>query len=313
MKGFLRKIGIFGIILLLLFIVCGIDLDKSRHDTEYMAAVIDKHRKLAATSGPRILFTGGSNIAFGVNCKALQDQLQQPVINLGIHVRLGLSYLLNELKAVAKPGDKVFLSLEYFLDEGNYKLKRRMASYLPESAGYFRKKVLGELGYYFDRKLDNIKNNRQLLFSRLTSLGGAVSSNTDALYARKGFDANGDFIAHYTEPQPAEIQERGKFAYQHWDGIEKLNDFYKWAQVNGVKVFFLYPAYPATEYEKNKEIIQRYHNDLKKELQMPVIGTPEDFVYPDNLFFDTIYHLNQQGIEQKTAKLLSVIAPYTRD
>lgn len=308
MKSFLRKAGLFGIVLLALFIICGTDLDSSRHDAEYMAAVIDKHHRLEQTPGRRILFTGGSNLAFGLDSKVIEAQTKMPVINLAIHVRLGISYMLNELKAVARKGDIVFLSLEYYLDEGNYKLKRRMATYLPESAGYFSKNIAGELDYYFDRRFDNIKNNRQLLFSKLTSLGGAASSNTDALYARKGFDANGDFVAHYTEPQPAEIQERGAFTYQHWDGIQKLNEFYKWAQANGVKVFFLYPAYPATEYEKNKEVIQRYHSDLKKELQIPVIGNPEDFVFPDSLFFDTIYHLNQEGIRQKTARLLPLIA-----
>ena len=310
MKSFLRKAGLFGIVLLALFIICGIDLDSSRHDAEYMAAVIDKHHKLGETPGKRILFTGGSNIAFGLDSKTIEAQTGMPVINLGIHVRLGLSYLLNELKAVARRDDIVFLSLEYFLDEGNYKLKRRMAAYLPGSAGYFSKNIAGELDYFFDRKFDNIKNNRQLLFSKLTSLGGPASSNTDALYARKGFNANGDFVAHYNEPQPGEIQERGKFTYQHWDGIKKLNDFYKWAQANGVKVFFLYPAYPATEYEKNKDVIRQYHSDLKKELLIPVIGKPEDSVFDDSLFFDTIYHLDQEGIRQKTARLLQLIAGY---
>jgi len=313
MKSFLGKLGLFTVILSVLFIVCGIDLDKSRHATEYMAAIIDKHRRANETPGRRIFFTGGSNIAFGVDCKRLENEVKMPVINMGIHVRLGLTYMLNELKSVTRPGDIVFLSLEYFLDEGNYKLKRRMSWYLPESEGYFAKNIPGEIAYYFDRRFDNIKNNRQLLFARLTSLGGGASSNTDALYARKGFDANGDFVAHYTEPQPAEIQERGKFTYQHWDGIAKLNDFYKWAQANSVKVFLLYPAYPVTEYEKNKEVIQHYHNDLKKELQAPVICTPEDFVYPDSLFFDTIYHLNQQGIQQKTDKLLQVIAAHIHE
>jgi hypothetical protein len=39
----------------------------------------------------------------------------------------------------------------------------------------------------------------------------------------------------------------------------------------------------------------------------PVLGSPEDFLYPENEFYDTVYHLLRKGREKRTATLVRQI------
>ena len=54
-----------------------------------------------------------------------------------------------------------------------------------------------------------------------------------------------------------------------------------------------------------KTIIQFYQN-----LGVPVLGLPQDFMYEKDLFYDSIYHLNNEGIEIRTQQTLTLLKRY---
>ncbi len=86
-----------------------------------MDAIIDKHHLLENIAPPRMLLCGGSNLAFGIDSKSIQDKIGLPVINMGLNAGLGLNFIMEEIKSAAKPTDIVILSIEYFLNsDGNY-------------------------------------------------------------------------------------------------------------------------------------------------------------------------------------------------
>jgi len=43
-------------------------------------------------------------------------------------------------------------------------------------------------------------------------------------------------------------------------------------------------------------------------LPFPILGKPQDHVYPDSLFFDTVYHLNKKGREVWNQDLAVLLA-----
>ncbi len=81
--------------------------------TGYLAASVDKHHLLVQQPSPRIVFVGGSNLAFGLDSLAIERSLGYHPINMGLHLALGLDFMLAEIEAFLKPDDVVLISLEY--------------------------------------------------------------------------------------------------------------------------------------------------------------------------------------------------------
>jgi len=85
----------------------------SRSQDEYVAALIDKDELLGSTLGPRFLFVGGSNLAFGLDSTMVEEAAGLPVVNCGLHANLGLQFMLNRARIHLTEGDIVVLCPEY--------------------------------------------------------------------------------------------------------------------------------------------------------------------------------------------------------
>ena len=64
-------------------------------------------------------------------------------------------------------------------------------------------------------------------------------------------------------------------------------------------VFAAY-TYPETEFKKNKFAIEEFEKQLKDEMKIEIITSPQEMMFPDSLFFDTVYHLNEEGRRLRT-------------
>src|SRR5438105_4157685 len=125
MHKFIIKSSLFFLILLLSFFLIGLSEKPIAAPSDFMAAIIDKHKQIDIIKSPKIILGGGSNLAFGIDSKKLETAFNMPVINMGLHAGLGLTFILNELKYSIKKNDIVFLSIEYGLGkEGKYSLKK---------------------------------------------------------------------------------------------------------------------------------------------------------------------------------------------
>ena len=49
------------------------------------------------------------------------------------------------------------------------------------------------------------------------------------------------------------------------------------------------------------------HQDIKN---IPFINKPEDYIFDDNLFYDTVYHLNREGRELRTKSFIEDLRPF---
>src|SRR6476661_8416978 len=110
-KLFLR-IGVLGLAILLTGALAS-QYDVRKVDNDYIAAVLEKDRLIRNTPSPKIILVGGSNLAFGVDSKLLQDSLRLPVVNMGLYAKLGLRYMLAQVKPYIRAGDIVVVVPEY--------------------------------------------------------------------------------------------------------------------------------------------------------------------------------------------------------
>ncbi len=275
---------------------------------DYLAAIIDKHEKLKSLSMPATVFAGGSNLAYGLNSEAIASETGRPAVNFGLHGALGLSFMLEELKLSLRNGDSAVLSIEYFLDaDGSESHKKRTIAAFPEARKFIRtgmiQQILSQLLYYQEITRNNIKGSR---FN--DSRNKKTVPENDNIYSRKSFNEVGDVIAHLDMPAAKELSNRRLFRYRYWkEEIQLLNEFYQFCRARNIEVVFMFPAYAESEFKRNSEAILRLYDDLQKNLQIPIAGTPQDFVFNDHLFFDSIYHLNRHGRELRTAKVIELL------
>src|SRR5437879_5998760 len=137
LKRFLSNFFLFFLVQAAVFFLL---LARFNPDAEenYLAATVDKHRRLAQTRPPRVILVGGSNLALGIQSDRLEVALGRPVVNMGLAQGLGLEFMLNEVQAAIGSGDTVVLSVEYNLLTGDYdKLAlQQVISYRPGNIRY---------------------------------------------------------------------------------------------------------------------------------------------------------------------------------
>jgi hypothetical protein len=291
-------------------------MPKNIASNDYIAAIIDKHNRLNNINGPKIIFSGGSNLAYGLDSKMLEEEFAVPVVNLGLHAGLGLNFILTELKNTVKNGDVVFLSIEYFLDsEGSYGLKKLCSKYYNEAFKYYNFNLIEEISYEIYKTRNNIKSYEK--DQKSSDMKFKKSTNNlkreIQIYSREAFNSHGDIIAHLDLKLPifANVNkgpaDDNVWPYRIWNGVNELNEFFDFAKSKNVKVYFLYPVLRATEFNRNQAALLKLSGDISNNLNMEILNKPIDLVFNDSLFFDSPYHLNRKGRELRTKRVIEFI------
>ncbi len=272
----------------------------------YFSVTIDKHERLRSLAPPRIIIVGGSSVAFGIDSPRLEAELGMPVANMGIQGALGLRYMLAEVQSELQPGDVVLLSPEYHQFYGYLDGKELLLDLLlvyPEGLRYLRspQQVLTILEGFpismqdmFRDKLD------RLVFGERPLL--------DAIYSRAAFDAQGDVISHLDQPS----QDVTKLSFGLGNTFDEqaivaVREFSAVAERRGARVLFLFPAIPKTHYPKIENQAHTVCEELKKVQDVNLLMAPQDAVMPDDSFYNTVYHLNRQGRQVRTEKIIALV------
>ena len=263
---------------------------------KYLAASIDKQRLLETTPQPRIIFAGDSNLAFGLNSAMVKEATGYNVINMGLHGGLGLNYYMDELKPHLKKDDIVIIVIDY----QNYFFDGSGANTLVEVTIFNPKIIL----CYSPETLYNFVGAIPLAFQR--RLQGAFSSaGDDMAFMRSAFNEYGDNVAHLKLPQPKLLAPERPMPEKVSEGIVQLyNRFYdEWAP-RGVHIYISFSPLLIQNRAKQVAALGRLYKDMVNRVKIPLIGLPTDFMYPAEMFYDNIFHLNGKGRELRTKALI---------
>ena len=118
-KRLLLRIFVLASLVVLTGIALG-QYDSRAQDDNYLAAVLEKDRIIRNAESPKIILVGGSNLAFGIDSKMMQDALRMPVVNMGLYAKLGLKYMLAQVRPYIRKGDIVVVVPEYDLFYGDF-------------------------------------------------------------------------------------------------------------------------------------------------------------------------------------------------
>lgn len=284
----------------LIFILCIISLIvliikfKSPLKNNYNRAYLDKIEILKETTNKKIVFIGGSNLAFGINSLEIERKFPKyKVINTAVHAGIGLRYMLDDIKVYLKKDDIVIIAPEYdhfYTDgRGDYALWEVLSS----------KKSLENVSFtVFYRSLPNLLQGiTHILFARENK-----DFNKKFTYDRRGFNKNGDYTEHWQyEPKekikPSIIAENSSIKISMVNYLEKFIDDSK---SKGIQVSLLPPVFQKSSFEINKRKIEEVESTLITKFDV----NPKQFAYSDNLFFDTPYHLNKIGVAIRTEQII---------
>ncbi len=309
MKRFVTRTIIFAGLAFLLLAVALFILPNPVAKHNMLGALLDKHEMLRKTArpdsgstgnGPRIVIIGGSNVAYGLDSKRIQDALHIPVVNAGLHASLGMKFYLTDVKPYIREGDIVVVIPEYsqyYTDSfyGNMELVSILFDVYRDGM-----KQIDAKQWFHLMKFIPFYAASKLKMSREPSPTAPVD-----IYDRKAFNSFGDAYVHWTLPARKfkAAQKAREEDHVNPEAIKLLVDFQKFVESKKATMLLLPPAYQSTSFVNQKPLIDKIYQAIK-ENHLPVIATPERYELPDSVFFDTSYHLILPGIERRSELLI---------
>ncbi len=316
MARFALKLGLF---MLLVGITClGVMVIAMWEKDDYTAALIDKHRLLESTTSPKIIVVGGSNAAFGLDSSLITRRMDLPVVNMGLHAATGLKYMLDEVKTHINEGDTVILSPEYDCYTG----------YL------YGSHALWFAMWYYPRSIQHVTSVWQytalarslqeylrqcglLAYRRIVTpfksrLFGLKARN-DSVYLRCGFNGHGDHVAHLGHLPKLKLNlDRMRFRNYHERARSMVQGFGEYVRSRKAFLVLTWPSVPQPLHEVHELWFDGLVDWVSSLQHVTVTGTPRDFILPVDNFFDTEYHLTEEGRAKRTEKLLLLLGESLR-
>lgn len=262
----------------------------------YLAAVFDKVKILESMPSPKIIFVGGSGLAFGLDSAKIEQACHRPVINMGVQAGFGLKNLLEQVKPFLKRDDIVVIVPEYEHFVGNLFYSPEALIHLSLITHNWR--ALGDI--------PTIQLANSLLKMNSVIFFYSPWAKPQHPYVRSGFNRYGDMTAHLDLPD-REFCKTGKIdSTINKESMQFLHDFIRTNAEQGIATLVIYPCLAQTFYNHNVNTITDIA-DAFRENDIQILSTPLDSVYDDNLFFDTPYHLNKRGRENRTIEIIQVL------
>ncbi len=274
----------------------------SQYENGYQASIIDKVERLNSIDEPKIILVGNSNLAFGIFSPQIEEALGMSVVNLGLHGGLGNAYHEQIAKQNIHAGDIVVVCHSTFSDDdklGTPELAWITYDYHRELWPIFRQKDYKSLLLSYPSYL---KNSYFLWFTH------RGNRDTGGCYSRSAFNQWGDVIN-----KPADGQHQDEFFLENKvplpeineTCINRLNKLNSYCEERGASMVVAgYPIAYGKYAEFTEKDFEEFQADLESRLDCDVISDYTDYFYPYRYFYDTVFHLNEEGTEERTLQLI---------
>jgi hypothetical protein len=285
--------------------------DDSRWLSDIMRA------KMAAANAqqrPKLLVAGGSASLFGISGQQIEVGTGLPTINMATHAGLGIGYMLHMIRQAAKPGDTILLILEYEIYDAVP--SDVLVDYLyARDPGY-----IASLPLSLRWKMPLYLSLPRLL-NGLTSrpgTAGVSSETTFGCYNVRSLNPQGDETCNQGDGRPPEALARLREQIASVpanspviaaESLQEIRRFLDWCRATNVRVIVSFPNTVRTPVLDNPSWMAFFARVIGfyRSLDLPVLGSPHSFMYDQSLFYDTRYHLNDRGVQLRTAQLIGLL------
>ena len=303
---------IFGLIIASVLWKISLDFvsDKPVPDAIFSSSIIDLKEEILIKNKnqKKIVVLGGSNVAFGIDSIEIKKAFGIKTINFGCMAGIGPEILLSKIKNYTSSGDIIIFCWEY----GLYRFKRTESNYTYLNLIFGPNKALRS-NYPL---IDQIRLNLTYPTSHIrTSLAVAYNplANPDIFRCSWNFDEYGNVrsiqeqIVKEKELINSPLSALMTELTITNDVNEMLTDFVHSCRNNNIKVLSTWPnTFNNPKYINNKVVKENFITIKKfwQDLDVPIIGMPQDSMLTAEFFHDTYYHLNSKGVKIRTEKLI---------
>lgn len=290
---------------------------------DYAAIGPVKQHRLATLEGQRIVLAGGSNLAYGVDSLLLEQLTGCPAANMGMNGYFGVEYILKEAAAGARAGDLIVIAFEWdnFFKgtEGGapellMALKTNPATISNLSWSQFLLAATEGLGVAVRQKVLRLFNDGIRDAADVAGVRQGAEGGTTDLMRRiesfAAFNAQGDLMSHVDVQWPDPLDPGRITDHINPAVIPMIADYARQMDARDVSVMISFTPLARFSYEEHHEVIDQAYRLLKDALPGRVPAEPSAYVYDDDLFFDTNYHLGGVGREQRTRDLAEDILSF---
>lgn len=241
----------------------------------------------------KMVIIAGSNGSFGINSQILKDSFNMPIVNTCTHAGIGVRMQFEMFKELLHKGDIVIFCPEYYDGKnrlyGESTLLRILSTHMPSA---YLKFSLGQWIHQFKyigiHYLES-KNNY------------SYAKEFEGVYSRTAINEYGDI-----EYPRQYIKMRD--AYKFKGSLDKVSlDYYKYVhnycKNKGIRLVYLPPTLNVINYDDQKAQIDSLVNFMSAN-GIPYQSSPETYVYPDSMYYETPYHPTSEGANVRTLDLV---------
>ena len=258
-----------------------------RFVNNYLFGALDNVERLKESLGEkRVILLGGSSLGLGVSAEQLSESLGIRVLNLGVHAGIGYEEMWEMYSAYMNPAtDIIVLSPEYsFVSNPGFGDEFGFIIFLSRDLG----RMLHSPQYF----PYVVRKSYEDLFYRVTH-----SRHHNDVYIRKAFNSHGDVVSHYR-------MKRTNFVCNARMAGEKALDTYleyisRTIIKDGFQVCYVPTTVPDSCCQKMDQMLE-FQLRMGAFFHQDVDLVRGNLCFPDDLFFDTTYHMNYGGVERKT-------------
>ena len=288
--------------------VVGAILPRNSHENDFTAAIVDKYDRLNAIEGKKIVFVGGSSLPFGLKCDLIEGELPDyTAVDFGLYAALGTVVMMDLSLSGISEGDLVILAPE--TDPQLY--SDFFTPRLFRTAIGDRTDLLDDLSS--GRRREAANAYYPVLYDRIRQRNDPLVPESE-LYARSSFDEYGDIAFVRSRNRMSEGFDSSKTVSLSGllDGgfVDEVNAYAKKVREKGATLLFWFsPINQAAVRFSDKEA-NRFMTRLADQLDCEILGDVRDTVYDLGYFYDTNYHLNDDGAILHTANAVKKIKAY---
>jgi hypothetical protein len=303
MRIFLKKIIIISIIIFTISAISLLLPATPYASISLLFSNIDKEKLLKKNKKNRIIFIGGSNLSFGLNCQLIKDSLNLTPINTAIHAGIGINFLIDYYKSKINSNDIIILVPEYtqyFGSNGNGNdILLRLVMDTDKSAIALI-------------TCSQFKNMRWIIpkyiLSKYNPFEYFISPEKEnSSYLRSSFNKYGDACTHWGNSVNSSFK-REDLNQSNIDSevIIKMREFQKIIKRKKATLLISFPCYDPISFKKNISQINKVNFELTKR-EFSIIGNPSLFAFDQKYFYDSPYHLTLEGANHRTQLLIQLI------
>lgn len=306
MNHFLIKT--LSIILLFVAIIAALAWLTPVDPNNYLMAYNKKMTWLETCPQPRVIFIGGSNLAFGLDSHMIQDSLHCHVVNMGLHGGTGIRYPVEDCLKHIRPHDIVVLQFEYgnFFSGGNGELET-----MPQFMMAIGWKNMDKLN---TRQLINViaglprlaaGNAKRLAMACWEDALHADLAHNTFHYAASGFNELGDEVSHWTlPPQAVESSSFMASTAINRDFMAWLKNVISRYEKCGATVVMLPPVCPKSHFDY---CYNSYIDHALDSIGRPYAIPPVAMALDDRYAYNGGYHINRDGVTINSRRIISVL------